>query len=315
MHYWGRYPGTHGRIGSDPYERGGTGPSDDPEMRTYPECIPCILRASLGGARLAGASDEATWAILAEAAGIAARWDRRLPPILLGAEIGRLLRQKTGVADPYQEEKRAANAVGLAHYPDWACEVARAFDPLLHALRLAAAGNSLDLGIHASVDVTQSLAEAGTRPFGHNDYDAFRKRLEKVQGVLYLTDNAGEIVLDRILIEEILRRGKQVTVAVRGGPTLNDATADDAAEAGLDGIAEIITTGSDVPGTSLAACSPQFHARFRDAGLILSKGMGNFEGLSEEEAPLFFLLQAKCAPVAQETGVEVGALVLLAGRG
>lgn len=122
-------------------------------------------------------------------------------------------------------------------------------------------------------------------------------------------------MLDRILIEEVLRRGKRVTVAVRGAPTLNDAATDDASETGLDRLAEIITTGADVPGTSLAACSPQFRARFRDAGLVLSKGMGNFEGLSEEPAPLFFLLQAKCAPVAQEIGVAVGALVLLAGRG
>ncbi len=238
-----------------------------------------------------------------------------LPPILLGAEIGRFLRQKLRVADPYREEKRAANAAALAHYSDWAREVARAPDPLLHALRLAAAGNSLDLGIHARLDVAESMAEAGTRSFGHNDYDAFRKRLENAQEVLYLADNAGEIVLDRILIEEVLRRGKRVTVAVRGAPTLNDAATDDASETGLDRLAEIITTGADVPGTSLAACSPQFRARFRDAGLVLSKGMGNFEGLSEEPAPLFFLLQAKCAPVAQEIGVAVGALVLLAGRG
>ncbi|MFH1609966.1 MAG: ARMT1-like domain-containing protein [Candidatus Bipolaricaulota bacterium] len=274
-----------------------------------------MIRSSLRAVRLAGGGDEAAWPILAEAAEIASRWDRSLPPILLGAEVGRLLRQKLGVADPYQAEKRVANAAALAHYPDWVREAARAPDPLLHALRLAAAGNSLDLGIHARLDVAKSLGEATTLPFSRCDYDVFRKRLGEARDVLYLADNAGEIVLDRILIEEILRHGVQVTVAVRGGPTLNDATADDAAETGLDRIAEVITTGSDVPGTSLAACSPEFRVRFRGAGLILSKGMGNFEGLAEEPAPLFFLLQAKCGPVAQETGVEIGGLVLLAGRG
>jgi uncharacterized protein with ATP-grasp and redox domains len=281
-------------------------------VQTYPECIPCILRASLGGARLAGASDEAAWAILAEAAGIAARWDPTLPPVLLGAEIGRRVRQGVGVADPYREEKRMANAAALAHYPHWKREVAHAPDPLRHALRLAAAGNSLDLGIHARLDVAKDMGESALRPFARCDYDALRRRLGQTHDVLYLADNAGEIVLDRILIEELLGQGKTVTVAVRGGPTLNDATVDDAAETGLNSIAEIITTGSDVPGTSLGACSPQFRARFGRAGLVLSKGMGNFEGLSAERAPLFFLLQAKCAPVARETGVEVGDLVLRA---
>jgi len=283
-------------------------------VRTYPDCISCILRATLGGARLGGASDELAWAIGAEGARIAAGWDRSLPPILLGAEIGRVLRQGLGQTDPYREAKRAANAAALTRYPHWRSEVARAPDPLLHALRLAAAGNSLDLGVHTAVDshLDVDLAPPG---FAVSDDEAFRATLDRSRQILFLADNAGEIVLDRILIEEFVARGKRVTVAVRGGPTLNDVTTDDAQQVGLNGIVEILTTGSDVPGVFLAETSAPFQDRFRDAELILSKGMGNFEGLSKEPAPLFFLLQAKCGPVAREIGVDLGSLVLLRGRG
>lgn len=281
-------------------------------MRTYPECIPCILRATLGGARRAGASDEAAWRIATEGARIAAGWDCSLPPILLGAEVGRLLRRTLGVADPYRAEKRAANAAALARYGMWREEIARAPDPLLHGLRLAAAANSLDLGWRAELDGTEVDA-ASALPLARNDYRALCRALARGRDLLYLADNAGEIVLDRILIEELVARGLQVTVAVRGAPTLNDATADDARAVGLDETAEIITTGSDVPGVFLPATSPEFQARFRRARLVLAKGMGNFEGLSAERAPVFFLLQAKCAPVARETGVGIGDLALLRG--
>lgn len=283
-------------------------------VRTYPECIPCILRASLNGARQAGTSDPVAWTIATKGAHIAAGWDQTLPPILLGAEVGRVLRRTLGVADPYHAAKGRANVAALARYPEWKREVARAADPLLAALRLAAAANSLDLGLHAEIDPHRDVARAPAS-FAHSDYAAFREALGASDEVLFLTDNAGEIVLDRILIEELLARGHRVTVAVRGSPTLNDATTDDARAVGLEGIARIITTGSDVPGVFLPSCSGEFQERFWGADLILAKGMGNFEGLSQERAPLFFLLQAKCAPVARETGVDIGDLVLLRGSG
>ena len=136
----------------------------------------------------------------------------------------------------------------------------------------------------------------------------------KVSPVLILADNAGEIAFDCLLCEQLTRLGKRVTVAVRGAPTLNDATIVDAREVGLPEVAEVITTGSDHPGVLLSKCSQDFRRHFQDADLVISKGMGNFEGLSGEVGPIFFLLKAKCAPVARALGVEVGGLVL-AGPG
>ncbi|MBN2451771.1 MAG: DUF89 family protein, partial [Lentisphaeria bacterium] len=124
----------------------------------------------------------------------------------------------------------------------------------------------------------------------------------------YLADNAGEIVLDRLLVDEL--PAGRVTVAVRGGPILNDATLDDARQAGLCDRVEVIDNGSDAPGTILADCSPKFRRRFAAADLILAKGQGNFETLSEVAAPLCFLLKVKCPVIAGHTGLPLGTQVL-----
>lgn len=284
-------------------------------MRTYPECIPCILQASLNAGRLAGAKEEELWMAMRKAAELCGRWERENPPIALGAEVVRVLRESLGQGDPFFSAKREGNAKVLALYPALKAQVKGASDPLEEALRLAAAANALDLGVYQKIDFVQMLERALQSPRGHWELEEFKERLAEVQEILYLADNAGEIVADRILIEELLARGKRVVLAVRGWPILNDVTLADLHEVGLPREVEVITTGSDLPGVFLPFCSPEFRARFEKAELIVSKGMGNFEGLSREEGPIFFVLQAKCFPIAQELGVNVGDLVLADPRG
>lgn len=284
-------------------------------MRTYPECIPCILRASLTAGRLSGKGDEELWSALQEVARVCAAWAREKPPIALGAEVAAVLKRKLGEGDPFWEAKKEGNAAVLRLYPALKERVRSAEDPLFEALRLSAAGNALDLGVRPEVRVEEDLFVALSQPFGRWDYGLFKKYLKGAGKVLYLADNAGEIVVDRILIEELLAFGKKVTLAVRGGPILNDVTFADLAAVGIPEEVEIISTGSDLPGVFLPLCSADFLAHFRGADLILSKGMGNFEGLHGQQVPIFFLFQAKCYPVAKEAGVEVGSLVLLGPRG
>lgn len=133
--------------------------------------------------------------------------------------------------------------------------------------------------------------------------------LNEAQRILYLADNAGEIAFDRLLIEQI--GPARVTVAVRGGPVINDATITDARAVGLHEIVEIIENGSDAPGTLLDDCSQEFKWRFAEADLILAKGQGNFEALSDEPHNIFFLLKAKCAVIAAHAGVPLGTHVLV----
>jgi len=270
-----------------------------------------MLRASLTAARLAGAGEEVQWAILREVMSLLAERLPGRPPIEVSPEAQRTVRRLTGVEDPFAEAKRHANRELQVLLPRLRAEVQAADDPLAYLLRLSAAGNAVDLGARTSYRLAE-VTQVGR--WGRFDYPVFLEYLERAGEVLLIADNAGEIVLDRLLCEELSRRGKRVTVAVRAAPTLNDATREDAEEVGLPKVAEVITTGQDHPGVFLPRVSPEFLEAFRGADLVIAKGMGNFEGLSDESGPLFFLLQAKCAPVARELGVEVGELVL-AGPG
>lgn len=280
-------------------------------MHTYPECIPCILQASLRAGRLAEAEDGKLWQALKAAAAVCANWDEKQPPLALGAAVAKVLKEKLAEGDPFFPAKREGNAVLLELYPALKKRVRAASSPLEEALRLAAAANALDLGVHRNIDYAEMLERALASPLGRWDFQRFLEGLAKAREILYLADNAGEIVADRILIEELLARGKRVTLVVRGGPILNDVTVADLPEVGLPAEVEVITTGADVPGVLLPLCSPEFRARFRAAQFVLSKGMGNFEGLSQERGPVFFLFQAKCLPVAKEAGVRLGDLVLI----
>lgn len=281
-------------------------------MKAHPDCFPCMLRASLRAARLVGAGEGTEWAIVREVAPLLVRSLPGHPPIAASPAVQRTVRRILGVEDPFAQVKRRANREALGLLPYLREQAARAEDPLAFLLELSASGNTADLGAQTVFDLTVAAEETG-ESWGRFDYEPFKALLATAKRVLILADNAGEIAFDRLLCEELTRLGKHVTVAVRAAPTLNDATPEDAHEVGLPEVAEVITTGQDHPGVFLPAASPEFRKQFRAADLVISKGMGNFEGLSGETGPIFFLLKAKCAPVAQELGVRVGELVLAAG--
>jgi len=283
-------------------------------MKAYPDCLPCMLRASLTAARLVGASEEMGWEIVREVAPLLVRSLPGNPPIAASPNVQRTVRRILGVQDPFAEAKSQVNREALGLLPRLREQAAQAEDPLAFLLGLSASGNTADLGAQTHFDLTAAAGESAGGSWGRFDYEPFKALLATARTVLILADNAGEIAFDRLLCEQLTRLGKRVTVAVRGAPTLNDATIVDAREVGLPEVAEVITTGSDHPGVLLSKCSQDFRRRFQDADLVISKGMGNFEGLSGEVGPIFFLLKAKCAPVAQELGVRVGELVLAAGR-
>jgi len=194
--------------------------------------------------------------------------------------------------------------------------LAQADDPLEVAVRLSIAGNIIDVGPNREYDLWDTAERVLTQPFAVDDRDAFRKALSRADRVLYLADNAGETVFDRVLIETL---DVPVTYAVKGGPTLNDATREDALAAGVDQVAQIIDTGLDAPGTLLyrsdgRACSDEFRRKYDEAELIIAKGQANYETLSTEGPKVFFLLQTKCPIIARDVGVPVGSIVLKQGR-
>ena len=214
------------------------------------------------------------------------------------------------MTDPYQEVKRRYNDLALKLYPRLKELLDGAKEPLLTAIRLAIAGNIIDFGISSEFDLEQTIQESLTKEFSIFDYDLFLEILTAAESILYIGDNTGEIVLDKLLIEELLKREKDVTYVVRGGSAINDVTLEDARYVGIDRIVEVITTGTALPGTIVKNAYPDFVARFHAADLIIAKGQGNFEGLSDEPRAITFLLKAKCTLIANELGVEPGAMVL-----
>ncbi|MBS3733724.1 MAG: DUF89 family protein [Phycisphaerae bacterium] len=280
-------------------------------MQTALECIPCFARQALDAARFV--SDDAALheRVLRDVLLMAAEMDLSQSPPVIGQKIHRELRRLTGASDPYARVKRRFNRLALEMLPTCRRRIQDADDPLTMALRLAIAGNVIDLGVGVALDeetARQAMERVLDEPF-HGVVDDFRAAVEAADDILYLADNAGEIVFDRLLIEQL--PAERVTAVVRGGPVLNDATRDDAEAAGLHELVDVIDNGSDAPGTLLSDCSEPFQRRFAEADLILAKGQGNFETLSDEPANVYFLFKAKCPVIAARVGLPVGTHVAL----
>jgi uncharacterized protein with ATP-grasp and redox domains len=247
-----------------------------------------------------------------------ARFSRLLPdlpdsatPAGIGRELYLILSELSGDPDPYKEIKEQCTRLALDMYPDMKKRVRAAEDPLKEALSIAVAGNFIDFGTTEQVDLKAGLEEILDQEFVIDHYPELRESLERAGEVLMLGDNAGETVFDRILIEEL---GKPVRYVVRESPMINDAVREDAVLAGIDRVAEVISSGCVAPGTIRELCSPRFWQTLQEAELIIGKGQGNFEGLSDELLPIFFLLKAKCFAVAREIGVPQGSILLIKSR-
>jgi len=279
-------------------------------MKMTLDCIPCFVRQALESARSMTSDPTAQEAVMRDTL----RWlheaDLDESPLVLSQRLHRRLRQSGKLTDPYREVKARHNAMALDLLPQLRDEIASSGDPLATAVCMAAAGNVIDMGIRSMADeddVLKSLRHAMEEPFVAQ-WDAFRRSLQDARTILYLADNAGEIAFDRLLIEQI--GPSRVTVAVRGGPVLNDATLSDARSVGLHKIAEVVENGSDAPGTLLDNCYPEFRKRFEAADMVIAKGQGNFESLAGRGHGVFFLFKVKCPVVASQVGQPVGTHIL-----
>lgn len=279
-------------------------------MKTSLDCIPCFIRQALNAARLASLDTAVHERILQEALRWASDINMDQPTPVMAQRIHRLLRKIVGSDDPYRNVKDHQNRMAMALLPEMRTKIEAATDPLSMALQLAIAGNVIDLGVNGNVteeDVRESINQALTQPLV-GEQVGFRNAVAKAQSILYLADNAGEIAFDRLLIEQLMP--ECITVAVRGAPVINDATMTDARTVGLNEIVEVIDNGSDAPGTLLDDCSQEFKRRFTEADLIIAKGQGNYETLSDEPYNILFLLKAKCSVIADHVGVPIGTHVL-----
>ena len=278
-------------------------------MKLYLDCFPCVLNQTLAACRALQIPDPLQKEIFTEALEILRTADPEVPPPELVAKVHTVIRDLTGIDDLYFEQKRKSTEKALALYAPMKALVQRSGDPFDTAVRLSIAGNIIDFGINDSnkVDLSAEIDRVLEKPYAINNTSALRQEINDAKTILYLADNAGETVFDRIFIETI---GKKVLYVVKGRPILNDAIEEDAVAAGIDNVAKIISSGTDTPGTVLSHCSESFRSQFSDADLIISKGQGNFESLSSRKENIFFLLQTKCETLVKELGVPAGSLVV-----
>lgn len=283
-------------------------------MKTYLDCYPCFLRQALGAARFAGASEEQQANVLQDTLDMLQSMDPSTTPPEIGNQIHRKVRETVGNSDPYYDVKRASTEEALRLRPWMRAAIAGSQDPLETAVRLAIAGNIIDYGHNPDYNLETTIADATQRPFAVDDMDALRSALTFARDngncVLFIADNAGETVFDRALIESL---DLGVTYAVKESPVLNDATLDDAHQAGLDACCTLVSTGADTMGTILSLTSAAFQRRFSAAKVIIAKGQANYETLSPGDERIFFLLIAKCPVIARDLGVEMGGLIVKQG--
>lgn len=210
----------------------------------------------------------------------------------------------TGNPDPYHAVKVRMNRLAIGALPQCRAFIAAAADPLEAVVRIAVAGNLLDCGARIQIKaegLPELLSSLRERPLA-GTLSEFFTTAEQAERILFLADNAGEIVFDRLLIEALPTH--KVTVAVRGNPILNDALHEDAILAGITNLVPVIDNGSTAPGTVFDDCPAEFRSHFKRADMIISKGQGNYETLSEVRAPIFFLFTVKCPLVARQIGVS-----------
>jgi uncharacterized protein with ATP-grasp and redox domains len=224
--------------------------------------------------------------------------------------------------DPFKEVKQRYNKIALGLYESLKKKIAQSEDPLETAARLAIAGNVIDFGIYSAIDIEGTVERALGEPLSVDHTAAFKEAVKRAKDVLYLLDNAGEAVFDRLLIEELISQGKKVTAVVKAAPIINDCTMEDAREVGLAEVCEVVDNGSDAVGTILETTSEEFRKFYEGAGLVISKGQGNFETLLDQRgtsSPLgdppkkeiYFLFQSKCGVVSRVLGLPEGSMLLV----
>lgn len=285
-------------------------------MKTSLDCLPCFFRQTIIALKLAGADETLQKEVLFVVSDEIKKVDFSKPPAWTTTFIHRKIREILK-GDPFKEVKERYNQKALSLYPELKKMVRSSNDPLWTATRLAIAGNVIDFGIFTSIDIEGTIEKAIKEELAVDHFELFKKEISSVQEILYLLDNAGEIVFDRLLIEVLKDMGKRIIAVVKGAPVLNDCTITDAEEIFLPGTTETIDNGSDAIGTILEFTSPAFRGLFEKTPLIISKGQGNFETLSTflsernlSSKKIFFLFQSKCEVVSRELGLPVGSMLL-----
>ena len=280
-------------------------------MHPQPECLACIFRRAVFEANLVNPA-KAMEVVKALLDLLCKEFDENKQSIKVWTKVHATINRVLGTDDPYKDLKERSNKIAMELFPKALEYYEKSEDKLRTAELLAIAGNVLDFGVGVNSpeefeDVFHAIMEEG---IGYDDTDKLKKYLKG--HIVYITDNCGEIVFDKILIRELRKYADKITLLVRGAPILSDATKEDAIFVGLDKeVDEIKDTGMFAVGIDMDRASKELKELLYSADLIIAKGMGNYEALSESDLrPIAYLLRTKCDPVARDIGVPKGTNVV-----
>ena len=276
-------------------------------MEILLDCVPCMLNQALKGARLATSDVASQEAIVQEAIRVLGDYKAYETSPELARAIHQIIKCKTGLTDPYEQVKANDLEAAKGVYGSLKDFLKEVDTPIYWALKIAATGNNIDAAIYEHVDINACIKTELRKEFSINDVEIFQKQLVKAKKILIIGDNTGETIFDKVLMESMPHI--DFIYAVRDEAIINDVTMKDALMSGLDQVATLISSGCNAPGLILKECTPEFLEVYHEADIVISKGQGNYEALSEEKN-LFFLLKAKCPMIARRLNVHLHDYVL-----
>ncbi len=289
-------------------------------MKIGLDCVPCILKMCLGFIRKTSLGDSEVNTLFKDVLQMpplrGGDWDVTSPAVIEG--VMRKTYDMLGDDDPLKKEKEGLNRYLLDRYEIFETMVREAKDPVETAVKLAIMGNAIDIML--SMDFSHlltTLRERVEQPLPEKSLAQFKAQLDKTRRMVYFGDNAGEIVLDKLLISTLKELyDLEIVFVVRSLPTLNDVTLNEALAVRMDEIVPVLPNGMDgpFPGTRVSRCSPEVQALYKEADLIISKGGGNFDSLDEDKAiygrNISFLLLSKCYVYEKLLNTPINGLIL-----
>ncbi len=277
-------------------------------MEMYLECAICIQKQALQIGRIATDNERELEDILRKTMQFVVNEDWHKSPLEMGRSVQDIITEITGIEDPYKELKRQSDEAALKLLPKVRKEMESASDPLKVAIKAAIAGNIMDFGALTSFDIEQTLHNVLSEDMELKDYELFKEKLKSARVLTYIADNAGEIVFDSILLEEIakLKNIQKVVIVARDRPLINDVTLEDLRYTGIDKLPKVEVETLHIDGKRAIKEASQW---IETSDIVVSKGQGNYEMFSTLSG-IFFLLMVKCDILSKDIGEPKGSAVL-----
>ena len=279
-------------------------------MRSSIECIPCNINSLIRILKKANIdSGKQEKLVKSYMKRLLELETFEMTPVHMGREIRELIIKFFGEVDLYREIKDSSNELLLSLYDELKTEVMKSPDPIETALRFSVAGNIIDFAPGHEINVMKTLRDSIRKDFAIDHLKALAEDLRNAKNLLLIGDNCGEVVLDKLFLEVTSVPVKYF--AVRSTPVLNDVTTREAKLIGIDKVATVIESGTDAPGTLLDKITPEFRKILYNSDVVIAKGQGNFESLSEIDRDIYFLLMTKCDIVSSYVGVNKGSFIAM----